>query len=125
MDATRVESSHVCLAVGNEFTSYGALLDAVHSLLELRGMPRSNLCVKSQEVFSEEDATEFFGVPKHNGKPILQRFQFYCNHSSTCPFRIPTSYFKTRRVFRILDHGGSDLKKIGTTDHCLAHDRLG
>ena len=69
---------------------------------------------------SEEEATEYFGVPTHDGKRIYRRIQFYCNHSTTCPFRLPISFFKDKKVFRIVKHGGSDFKNVGTTDHCIA-----
>ena len=131
MDATRIEPSHApppaagdaCLAVGKEFSSYGVLVNTISSHLERTGMPRSNLCIKSQGgLMSEEEATEYFGVPTHDGKRIYRRIQFYCNHSTTCPFRLPISFFKDKKVFRIVKHGGSDFKNVGTTDHCIAHD---
>jgi len=112
----------VGLAVGKEYRTFGEAVGAVHRHVSRIGMPKSSLCVKTQDVIKKDEAMELFGVPNHDGKAIYRRFQFYCNHNGTCPYRIPVSFFKRKKVFRILDHGGHDEKKIGTTAHNINHD---
>ena len=120
--AGQADAGTAGLAVGNEYSSYGELLSTVYGHAERMGMPKSNLCVKTQAVFKEDEAMKLFSVPKHDGKPIYKRFQFYCNHNHTCPFRLPVSFHMAKRKFCIMGKGGSDEKKVGTTNHNLSHD---